>query len=130
MGRVEALTAVTVAQAARAYAACVGLDPEGRATPEGAARAGDSFSLATGTGEVTYTLIFEGGCCWVSAAAGSGSGMTETGLRVIERQAVAKGCKRVGFQTLRRGLVRRARSIGYGVTGSVGRGVILEKQIA
>ncbi|HEY0955915.1 MAG TPA: hypothetical protein VGE36_14220 [Roseateles sp.] len=129
MGR-PALTAITASAAALAYAACVGLDPEGRATPDSAARAGESFSLETGTGRLACTLIFEGGCCWISAAAGTGTGMALAGLRAIEGAAIAKGCKRVGFQTIRRGLVRRAKSIGYGITRSVGRGVILEKQLA
>ena len=129
MGR-TALTPITAAQAARAYAACVGLDPEGLATPESAASSGASFRLRTQSGEVFYTINTAGECCWISAAAGCGAGMTAAGLEAIERQARESGCKSVAFQTMRRGLVRRARAIGYGITGSLGRGVILEKEIA
>lgn len=117
-------------QAAAAFRACIGLDPEGRATPESAAAAGESFRLATEAGAVVYTLQMGQGACWIVAAAGTGTGMTESGLEAVEGQARAAGCRVVGFQTIRPGLVRKAQRVGYSVAGQVGRGVILKKSIA
>jgi hypothetical protein len=130
MGNRAALTHTTADQAAQAFAACIGLDPEGIATPHSVAGAGQSFTLTTPTGKVTYTLsIKAGGCCWIHGAAGTGQGMTESGLDVVEAQAAAAGCVRVGFQTMRRGLIQRASRKGYRITGQVGRGYIIEKSI-
>lgn len=124
------VTPVSAARAALAYAACIGLDPEGKATPESAASAGESFALKTDTGSLVYTIApTPGGGCWVHAAAGQGAGMTEQGLRAIERQAQGLGLRAVAFQTMRRGLVRKAQALGYRVAGRVGCGVILEKYI-
>jgi hypothetical protein len=55
--------------------------------------------------------------------------MTAEGLQMIEAQAVARGCRRVGFQTVRRGLVRRAMRRGYRITSETGAGFVLVKDI-
>lgn len=120
---------ITPEQASLAFAACAGLDPEGHETPERAALAGPCFELATDTGTLAYTLSAERGIVWIHAAAGRGQGMTAAGLAVIEQQARAAQCQRVGFQTVRRGLVRRARALGYEITREIGAGYVLEKAI-
>ncbi|MEH0165576.1 hypothetical protein [Roseateles microcysteis] len=131
MGHRAALTRASVEQAAEAFKACAGLDPQGRATPMSAALAGESFKVETDSGACIYTLSARAaGRCWIHAAAGTGQGMTEAGLSVIEAQARAVGCASVAFQTMRRGLVHKALALGYSIAGSVGRGFILEKQIA
>lgn len=130
MGGYASLRPATVDQAAQAFAACAGLDPEGKATPDSAARAGESFKVSTDTGEAIYTITARpGGRCWIHGAAGTGTGMTAAGLACIERQALAAGCVSVAFQTVRHGLVRRARALGYRITAQVGRGFIIEKRI-
>lgn len=117
------------AAAAQAYAAHVHLDPEGIATPESLAAAGPSFGIETEQGRTVFTLSAAGGVCWIHAAAGTGYGMTAPGFAVIEQIAARAGCRRVEFQTLRRGLVRRARRLGYHITGQVGHGHILSKDL-
>lgn len=120
---------VDPAAAAQAYEAHVHLDPEGIATPESLAAAGPSFGIETEQGRTVFTLSSAGGVCWIHAAAGTGYGMTRPAFAVIEQIAARAGCKRVAFQTLRRGLVRRARRLGYHITGQVGHGHILSKEL-
>lgn len=115
--------------AAREYAPIVGLDPEGKATPESLAWAGPSFGIETEEGRATFTLSEAAGKCWIHAAVGAGRGMTEAGLRVIESIAVRAGCVSVGFQTQRRGLVRKARELGYVIAGQIGTGHVMEKKL-
>jgi hypothetical protein len=122
------VTPIPREQAARAFVAC-GPDPEGIATPESAAASGECFRLDTDTGSLMFALSFEDRVGWIHAAAGTGCGMTAAGLEAIERKARAEGCRLVGFQTLRRGLVRRARKHGYRITRQVGAGFILEKAL-
>lgn len=123
------MTPVAREQAARAFAACAGLDPERTATPESAAASGECFRLDTETGQLFFALEFGGGVGWIHAAAGTGCGMTAAGLAAIERKAAAEGCRVVGFQTVRRGLVRRAKKHGYRITRQVGAGFVLEKAL-
>lgn len=128
------LISVEKSQAARAYAPFAAmLDPTGQGTPESWAAFGQSFVLETDTGRAVFSMDTThsgGACCWIDAAAGSGTGLTEVGLAIVEQKAMAAGCKRVAFQTMRRGLVRRVRRLGYQITGTVGRGFILSKEIA
>lgn len=123
MGQVEP------AAAAQAYAAHVHLDPEGIATPESLAAAGPSFGIETEQGRTVFTLRTDGAECWIQAAAGSGYGMTAPTFAVIEAIATRAGCNRVAFQTVRRGLVRRARRLGYQIAGQIGSGHILRKEL-
>ncbi len=123
------MTPVAREQAARAFAACAGLDPERIATPESAAASGECFKLDTDTGGLFVALSFADRIGWIHAAAGTGCGMTAAGLAAIERKALAEGCQVVGFQTVRRGLVRRAKKHGYRITRQVGAGFVLEKAL-
>lgn len=123
LGRVEP------AAAAQAYAAHVHLDPEGIATPDSLAASGPSFAVQTDSGQTVFTLGAIGGDCWIHAAAGSGYGMTAPTFAVIEQIAARAGCVSVSFQTMRRGLVRRARRLGYQIAGQIGSGHILSKDL-
>lgn len=122
------LQRITTTEAARAFAACAGLDPEGIATPESAAQAGECFAAVGPGGRVALALDFGGGVAWVIAAAGGGNGMAGATLAAVEHLAQTRGCGVVGFQTMRRGLVRVARRRGY-VAAACGRGVKLEKKL-
>lgn len=118
---------ISRAEAARAFAACAGLDPEKQATPESAAAAGECFSVAGPRGAVAVAVAFGGGVAWISAAAGGGDRMAGTTLQAIESMARQRGCHVVAFQTMRQGLQRIAQRRGYTITGQIGAGVILEK---
>ena len=120
---------VTWQEAARAFMACAGLDPEGKATPEQAAQAGECFAAAGKGGEVAFCVSFRGGVAWVHAAAGGGQGMAADTLAIIERLARAHQCFIVAFQTMRPGLQRVATRRGYTVTDTIGAGWKLEKQL-
>ncbi len=122
------MNTVEPGEAARIFAPLVGLDPERKATAEGIANAGPTFRIETEDGNAVFTLSSKAGFCWVHAAKGAGQGMTEVGLNVIEQIARQAGCHAVGFQTLRRGLVRKAQRLGYHVAGQINKGHILEKR--
>lgn len=115
-------------RAARAFVAC-GPDPEGLVTPEAAAAAGECFEITTDTGTLILSVSFSDAVGWINAAAGTGQGMTAEGLRAVECQALARGCRKVGFQTMRRGLVQRAKKHGYRITRQVGAGFVLVKAL-
>lgn len=120
---------ITQAEAARAFVACAGLDPEGRATPESAAAAGHCFVAEGAPGAVAFAVVFDGGVAWIVAAAGGGAGMAAATLGAIETLARAQGCRAVEFQTMRPGLQRVALRQGYKVTEKRGQGVKLEKNL-
>lgn len=120
---------VTAAEAAQSFAVLQGMDPAGQSAPEGAARAGECYRLQAGPGSLVYAVSFTDGTAWIHAAAGQGQGMTAEGLAMIEAQAIVRGCRRVGFQTIRRGLVRRAMRQGYRITSNVGTGFVLVKEL-
>jgi hypothetical protein len=116
-------------EATRAFAACVGLDPQGKATPEGAAQAGECFEVAGKGGEVAISVAFRGGVAWIQAAAGGGDQMAGPTLETIERLARANDCFVIAFQTMREGLKRVATRHGYSIVETIGAGWKLEKQI-
>lgn len=118
-------------EAARAFAVCAGLDPEGRATPHSAAAAGECFAVEGGGGAVAVSIQFNQAkrLAWIVGAAGGGGGMAGPVLAFLERIAAHRGCKRIGFQTVRAGLRRVAQRQGYQVTENKGRGVTLAKNL-
>lgn len=123
----QALRRISKQEAAQAFAACAGLDPEGKATPESAAAGGECFALSEPSGTVAFAVQFRGGVAWVLAAAGGGANMAGRTLEAIERLAKANDCFVVAFQTVRRGLQRVALGRGYQTAGNIGAGVKLEK---
>ena len=120
---------ITKDEAARAFLACAGLDPQGKQTPEGAAQAGDCFAITGKGGEVAVSVAFRGGVAWIQAAAGGGHHMAGQTLDTIERLAHANDCFLIAFQTVRPGLRRVATERGYEVVAKIGEGWKLEKQI-
>ncbi|MGV0983490.1 MAG: hypothetical protein ACOYB2_02980 [Limnohabitans sp.] len=120
---------ITKDEAARAFMACAGLDPEGKETPEHAAQAGECFAVAGKGGEVALSVAFRGGVAWVMAAAGGGDRMAGPTLEAIERLAKAHDCFVIAFQTMRKGLKRVAVGMGYETISNIGPGWKLEKQL-
>lgn len=123
------LERISQAEAARAFSVCAGLDPQGIETPQSAAQAGECFAAVGQGGRVALALDFGGGVAWVIAAAGGGTGMAGATLAAVEHLARQRGCQLVGFQTMRRGLVRVASKRGY-LASACGPGVRLQKVIA
>ena len=123
------LRRITKEEAARAFAPCAGLDPEGKETPEQAAQAGDCFAVTGPGGEVAVSVGFRGGVAWVFAAAGGGERMAGPTLDMIERLARANQCFIVAFQTMRAGLRKVAHQRGYRTTEQIGAGWKLAKPI-
>lgn len=123
------LRRITRDEAARAFAACAGLDPEGKATPESAAHAGECFAVAGPGGEVALSIAFRGGVAWVHGAAGGGDHMAAPTLEKIERLARGHQCFVVAFQTMRPGLRRVAMRRGYRETDKTGAGWKLAKEL-
>jgi hypothetical protein len=115
-----------------AFLKCEGLDAEGKTSHLDAVERGQCFKLTGPTGSVFYSVFkTEANQLWIYAASGKGRGLTQAGLYVVEQQAKAAGCTSVGFQTVRRGLIAKARALGYQITGAVGtRGHILNKAVA
>lgn len=115
--------------ATAAFAACAGLDPQGRETPHSAAMAGDCFAVSDTAGAVALSVRFEGGGAWIVAAAGGGvKPMAATVLQTMEAFAKARACAWIGFQTLRKGLHRIAIRRGYAAQ-ACGHGFILRKSL-
>ena len=124
------LSRASQAEAVRAFSRCLGLDPQGQATPESAAAAGELFKLCGPGGHVVMSVEFDpGGVAWIHAAAGQGQGMTAQALACVERLAATRNCHAVEFQTLRAGLVRLAERSGYRRAAPIGAGVIMQKAI-
>lgn len=117
-------------QARCAFLKCAGADAQGLPSHLDATERGDCFKISGQCGEVFYSLMrIWGNVMWVYQASGQGRGLTEAMLSVIEMQAKGAGCAMVAFQTVRRGLVHKARALGYEVQGAVGRGLVLSKAV-
>lgn len=123
------LQAVSHDHAAQAFAACLGLDPQGEATPASAAQAGDCYQLTTRHGKLIYSAAPRGPDFWCYGAAGTGHHMTGAGLAMLEHQGRMQGCKAVAFQTMRQGLIRQAKRHGYSIASAIGTGVIMKKEL-
>lgn len=117
-------------QAERVFAAAGVLDPEGLATPRSVAQAGQCFALSFPHGSAVLSVGNEGGVLWCYGLAGQGRDMTRAADAVLCRIARLSGFQRIGFQTARRGLVRRCRALGYTVAGQIGRGFKMEKDLS
>ncbi|MDO9011331.1 MAG: hypothetical protein Q7U78_05925 [Gallionella sp.] len=88
---------------------------------------GCKFFILSGVpgSKFAYAVKAAGSELWVQAAGGSGAvDLSAFGLAVIEQQAAAAGLGSVGFQTRRRGLVRKAARAGYQVDGYIMRKII------
>ena len=98
-----------------------GRDTRGIVTAESlhqSAQRGHCFAVNHASGaQAVYIIAVENGQAWVTACRGEGGAVdfTKTLLPVIEHQA--HGLAAVAFQTARPGLVRKAKAMGYQVTG-------------
>lgn len=117
-------------QARCAFKKCAGRDAQGLPSHLDATERGECFKITGQCGEVFYSLMrILGNVMWVYQASGQGRGLTEAMLSVIERQAKNAGCALVAFQTVRQGLVKKAKALGYEVQGAAGRGLVLSKVV-
>lgn len=95
-------------------------------TPEGIAAHGECFELRTPGGVGVFVLRRKGSVLWVDgAAATEGGGLTGPGLALMVQIARQTGCRKVAFETGRRGLVRLAKKQGARVAG-----VVMEMDVA
>lgn len=97
------------------------LDPSGRMTSDDLlplASGGMCFEVVGGESRAVYVLKIGGGVAWVNAAKGAGKlDLCDLLSLVVEAQAAELDA--VAFQTSRPGLVRKAKKLGYEVTGWV-----------
>lgn len=78
------------------------------------------FILQSTKGEFAYALIPAGRELWIQAAGGKAKiDLTDLGLGAIEAQAKAARFESVGFQTRRKGLVKKAIAHGYEIDGYI-----------
>lgn len=124
---------IPAAEAWRAFQACHGLDPEGQATPESVVSAGVCLRMERDDGAAVVVSLSASheGVLWVHGAVGGNPSRTifPEMMSAFENIARQSGCWAVGFQTMRRGLLRRVRPLGYLVTDTIGAGWVLKKAI-
>jgi hypothetical protein len=85
---------------------------------------GQSYAVRDAAGAVlgVYVLKGQGDQVWIQAAAGrAGLDLCDLFDDLIQRHGA--GFASIGFQTTRRGLVRKARARGYQITGGLFTGV-------
>lgn len=107
-------------------------DPEGIDTPATACEGCTCWRLELPGGCVVFALdVIEGGRGWINVAGGETSEtITGEALPYVESLARAKGARSLGFQTVRRGLVRRTAACGYRLARHVGAGgYVMEKSL-
>ena len=117
-------------QARCAFKKCAGRDVYGLPSHLDATERGQCFKISGHCGQLFYSVFKnEANQLWIYAASGAGKGLTEAGFSVMEMQAKAAGCVAVAFQTVRRGLIAKAKKLGYQITAPVGSGFILTKAV-
>lgn len=78
------------------------------------AASGVSMVLHTEAGALLLVMDRRGDVLWIEGAAGVGRGdLTRAGLTFAEETAKQLGCRAVCFWTARRGLMHKARRLGY-----------------
>lgn len=115
---------VDPATAAQAFRVCPDPLGNGATDLEAMAQRSDCVRVTGADGELVMALQLRHGperdVLWVAGAAGQGaSDWTRNGLAVAEHKARACRANAVGFQTARRGLVKRAQAGGYRVAGYI-----------
>ncbi len=121
--------ALTQAQARACLEQFKLIDPAGRDTVADVVRGAQLVRLETLAGAVVLAMRPIGACMWICAAAGrTARSVASEVLAWVEAQARAQGLRRVGFQTVRKGLVRRVTALGYEAL-PFGAGWTLEKAL-
>lgn len=124
---------ITAGEALHAFQACRGLDPEGQATPESVALSGVCLRVTRDDGAAAVVSLSAGhdGVLWVHAAVGGDAARSICPelVQAFDKIAHQSGCWAVGFQTMRRGLLRRLRPLGFLVVDTVGAGWVMKKAV-
>lgn len=123
MAHVAALTPARPELAALAFVGIPSTD-----TPGEMARGGECLFVQGTSGAGFVSVDWQQGRAWIVGAAGRG-GILAEGLAGIEQAARQRGAVAVGFATFRRALVRRAKALGYEITGTDGGAWIMEKGV-
>lgn len=122
---IEKIEALTTEQAAQAFHELPVPDPQGIATPESLAAAGEAFEFFAAGGSCRAVVRKNGCQLWIEAASGKAADdLTAIGLELAEEVANQAQCQEVAFQTCRAGLMKKATQHGYQVAGW-----ILKKEI-
>ncbi len=102
------------------------IDPHGQPVAEVPVTGGSCFRLQTPAGEAVYVVRLVGSRLWVSAAAGKTVASICPALALmLQEHARQCGALSVGFQTARRGLVRRAQAQGFKVIKIIKAGALV-----
>lgn len=105
--------------AAARLAGLAELDPRGMATEAdtpGMCQAGLCVEVEQGDGSAVVVIRLENGVAWIDAAAGSGGVDLCSAINQAAEELPATS---IAFQTRRPGLVKRAQSLGYEITGYI-----------
>jgi hypothetical protein len=114
----EKIEALTPDQAVQAFNELPVPDPQGIATPETLAAAGEAFEFFAAGGSCRAVIRKNGGQLWIEAASGKAADdLTAIGLELAEEVAKQAQCQEVSFQTCRAGLMKKATQHGYQVAG-------------
>lgn len=114
--------------AAQLLAGCERLDPAGEATAQGLfdmCQRGECFAIDSAQGSAVYVVRVRNKTAWVDAIKGRGD-MDITAAVDAVLSGQAQGLRSMGFQTARRGLVRKAQARGWRVTGWIMQKEIIE----
>lgn len=105
-------------------------DPCGRDTVRSAVAGAQCWAFYTPHGLAVVAVRITGPRAWITAAASrTVQAMASPVLTMIEAQAAGQGAQYIGFQTVRRGLLRLARARGYQVRPA-GAGWYARKELA
>ncbi len=112
---------IAAGEAARRLAGVAELDPSGvTSSADDLVRHGQAFAIDAEAGSAVFVVVVRNGCAFVVAAKGEGQiDMTRVLDEVVTRGATNEGCKSIGLQTARPGLVRKLQKRGFRVTGWV-----------
>jgi LDH2 family malate/lactate/ureidoglycolate dehydrogenase len=116
--------------AAIMLAPCAGLDAAGSCTVNTVVNRCKNYRVQVEQGACVLCVRKQGCMLWVDGLAGHGhEDMTAAAFSAAKRFAHQKKCTAIGFQTMRRGLVRKCKKLGFEVVRPVGRGFILECEL-
>jgi hypothetical protein len=114
-----AIERIHPSEAAEALAGLAGLDPRGMVTEAdipAMCEHGTCLRVTEGSSSAVVVVCERNGVSWIEAAAGDGP---DDLTRAIDDALIAAGARALAFQTARPGLVRRAKRLGYRVTGYI-----------
>lgn len=113
------LRTISPDEAAKALQGLDGMDPRGLMQPQDIAAMcsnGQCVEIEHEGGKAVMVLTSRNGVLWVNAAAGAGPVCLTSAM---DQALQASGARSIAFQTARPGLVRKAKRLGYRVTGYI-----------